>query len=94
MAADGTVTVHFANGDTKTNEGGRVVYYYAAAQTTHTTDPERGTETFEFPNGQTETHGRDGAKDIRFPDGTQKTVRADGTSRTRFPDGVVVESDA
>ena len=93
--ADGTCVVRFANGDVKTSEpSGATIYYYAAADTTHTTDPRRRVEVFEFPNGQVETHSADGAKDIRFPDGTTKTVRADGSTSTRFPDGVVVEGDA
>ena len=71
---------------------GRVVYYYASAQTTHTSDPKRNIEIFEFPNGQVEKHNQDGSKDITFPDGTKKFVHANGSSRTRFPDGVVVES--
>jgi len=87
--------VRFANGDVKTSEpSGATIYYYAAADTTHTTDPRRRVEVFEFPNGQVETHSADGAKDIRFPDGTTKTVRADGSTSTRFPDGVVVEGEA
>ena len=93
--ADGTCVVRFANGDVKTSEpSGATIYYYAAADTTHTTDPRRRVEVFEFPNGQVETHSADGAKDIRFPDGTTKTVRADGSTSTRFPDGVVVEGEA
>ena len=58
--ADGTCVVRFANGDVKTSEpSGATIYYYAAADTTHTTDPRRRVEVFEFPNGQVETHSAD-----------------------------------
>ncbi|KAK7253467.1 centriole elongation protein [Aureococcus anophagefferens] len=94
VSPDGAVEVRFANGDVKSADAatGRVVYYYASAQTTHTSDPKRNIEIFEFPNGQVEKHNQDGSKDITFPDGTKKFVHANGSSRTRFPDGVVVES--
>jgi centromere protein J len=62
------------------------VYYYAEAQTTHTTLAD-GTETFEFPSGQHETHFPNGSKEIFFPDGTVKTVGLDGVHRSVFPDG-------
>ena len=72
--ADGTCVVRFANGDVKTSEpSGATIYYYAAADTTHTTDPRRRVEVFEFPNGQVEGAPADSAKDIA-PDGTTKTV--------------------
>ena len=91
--ATGDAVVTFTNGDVKTTTAaGSVVYFYAAAETTHTCDPRTGLETFEFPNGQVEKHNKDGSKDITFPDGTKKFVHANGASRTRFPDGVVVES--
>lgn len=50
---NGTVEVRFVNGDTKTQipSDGSVVYYYAHAQTTHTTFADE-TELYEFPNGQ------------------------------------------
>ena len=94
VSPDGTVVVKFANGDVKTADAatGKVVYFYAAAQTTHTSNPRQNIEIFEFPNGQVEKHNKDGSKDITFPDGTKKFVHANGASRTRFPDGVVVES--
>lgn len=89
------VIVNFANGDVKRTDTktGRVVYFYADARTTHTTDPVDELEIFEFPNGQVERHKKDGSKDIHFPDGTRKFVDPDGRSQTRFPDGVVVVSD-
>lgn len=88
--------VNFSNGDTKRTESatGKVVYYYAEARTTHTSDPTNGIEIFEFPNGQIERHKEDGSKHITFPDGTTKMVHKDGRSETKFPDGVLVVSDA
>lgn len=82
--------VNFANGDVKKTDAltGKVVYFYADARTTHTT--ENDVDIFEFPNGQVERHNKDGTKDIKFPDGTRKIVSADGRSRTRFPDGALV----
>ena len=83
--------VSFQNGDTKTTSPeGTVVYFYAAADTTHTTDELNGIETFEFPNGQFERHFSSGEKEIRFPDGTVKLVRSDGGTETTFADGQVV----
>lgn len=83
-------TVNFANGDVKKTDTltGKVVYFYADARTTHTT--ENDVDIFEFPNGQVERHNKDGTKDIKFPDGTRKIVDADGRSRTRFPDGALL----
>jgi len=90
-SAAGEVVVSFANGDTKTTScDGVVVYFYATAGTTHTTDPDRGIETFTFPNGQNERHFASGAKEIRFADGTVKLLRADGGTETTFADGQVV----
>jgi len=74
-----------------TRADGAVVYYYAAADTTHTTCPDTGLETFEFPNGQHERHHASGEKEILFPDGTTKLVRADGSTSTTFADGQVLE---
>jgi centromere protein J len=49
---DGQQEVLFLNGDTKrTHCSGMVVYYYANAQTTHTTYVD-GSEVYEFPNSQ------------------------------------------
>ena len=50
---DGSATVRFANGDIKKthSDTGLVVYFYASANTTHTTYG-NGVEIFEFPNGQ------------------------------------------
>jgi centromere protein J len=50
---DGSSTVKFANGDIKKthSDTGLVVYFYASANTTHTTY-KNGVEIFEFPNGQ------------------------------------------
>ncbi|XP_043430453.1 centromere protein J isoform X2 [Prionailurus bengalensis] len=55
VSADGkTVTVTFFNGDVKqVMPDERVIYYYASAQTTHTTYPE-GLEVLHFSSGQIE----------------------------------------
>ena len=84
---DGNVIVKFTNGDMKrSTKDGLVVYFYAEAQTTHTTHPD-GTEVFEFPNGQSERHLTDGSKSIRFNDGTLKKISKSGQAESIFPDG-------
>ena len=87
--ANGDSLVRFTNGDTKRTVNGEVVYFYAEASTTHTTFRD-GTERYEFPNGQVESHFSDGRKEILFPDGTRKVVHASGLQESRFVDGVVV----
>ncbi|XP_055988776.1 centromere protein J [Sorex fumeus] len=91
VSADGrTVTITFFNGDVKQlMPDERVIYYYAAAQTTHTTYPE-GLEVLHFSSGQTEKHFPDGRKEITFPDQTVKNLFADGQEESIFPDGTVV----
>nr|XP_031321527.1 centromere protein J isoform X2 [Camelus dromedarius] len=91
VSADGkTVTVTFFNGDVKqVTPDERVVYFYAAARTTHTTYPE-GLEVLHFSSGQIEKHFPDGRKEITFPDQTVKTLFADGQEESIFPDGTVV----
>ncbi|XP_005406347.1 PREDICTED: centromere protein J isoform X2 [Chinchilla lanigera] len=91
VSTDGrSVTVTFFNGDVKqVMPDDRVVYYYAAAQTTHTTYPE-GLEVLHFSNGQIEKHFPDGRKEITFPDQTVKNLFADGQEESIFPDGTVV----
>ncbi|XP_012578589.1 PREDICTED: centromere protein J [Condylura cristata] len=91
VSADGrTVTVTFFNGDMKqVMPDERVIYYYAAAQTTHTTYPE-GLEVLHFSSGQIEKHFPDGRKEITFPDQTIKNLFADGQEESIFPDGTVV----
>lgn len=91
VSADGkSVTVTFFNGDVKqVMPDERVVYYYAAAQTTHTTYPE-GLEVLHFSSGQIEKHFPDGRKEITFPDQTIKTLFADGQEESIFPDGTIV----
>ncbi|XP_064131481.1 centromere protein J isoform X3 [Loxodonta africana] len=86
VSADGkTLTVTFFNGDVKqVMPDERVIYYYAAAQTTHTTYPE-GLEVLHFSSGQI-----DGRKEITFPDQTIKNLFADGQEESIFPDGTVV----
>ena len=64
---DGKCLVRYSNGDTmlKDPSTGIVVYYYSQADTTHTTHKD-GTNVYEFPNKQVETHFPDGTKDILF----------------------------
>ncbi|XP_054433434.1 centromere protein J [Pteronotus mesoamericanus] len=91
VSADGkTVTVTFFNGDVKqVMPDERVIYYYAAAQTTHTTYPE-GLEVLHFSSGQIEKHFPDGRKEITFPDQTIKNLFADGQEESIFPDGTII----
>ncbi|XP_023554937.1 centromere protein J [Octodon degus] len=91
VSTDGkSITVTFFNGDVKqVTPDDRVIYYYAAAQTTHTTYPE-GLEVLHFPSGQIEKHFPDGRKEITFPDQTIKNLFADGQEESIFPDGTVV----
>ncbi|KAL1780674.1 centromere protein J [Sigmodon hispidus] len=91
VSADGkSITVTFFNGDVKqVMPDERVVYYYAAAQTTHTTYPE-GLEVLHFSSGQIEKHFPDGRKEITFPDQTIKNLFADGQEESIFPDGTIV----
>jgi centromere protein J len=93
---DGLCVVSFVNGDRKHTEsssndkgGGRVLYYYAAADTLHTTYPD-GTQLYEFAaTNQVEKHFPDGRKVIYFADGTVKSVDAQGGEEAVFPDGTV-----
>ncbi|XP_018895357.4 centrosomal P4.1-associated protein isoform X7 [Gorilla gorilla gorilla] len=91
VSADGkTITVTFFNGDVKqVMPDQRVIYYYAAAQTTHTTYPE-GLEVLHFSSGQIEKHYPDGRKEITFPDQTVKNLFPDGQEESIFPDGTIV----
>lgn len=91
VSADGkTITVTFFNGDVKqVMPDQRVIYYYAAAQTTHTTYPE-GLEVLHFSSGQIEKHFPDGRKEITFPDQTVKNLFPDGQEESIFPDGTIV----
>ncbi|XP_065444993.1 centromere protein J-like isoform X1 [Chrysemys picta bellii] len=66
------------------------IYYYADAQTTHTTYP-NGLEVLQFPNNQIEKHHPDGTKEIVFPDQTVKRFYDGGLEETVFPDGTVVK---
>ncbi|KAI3364460.1 hypothetical protein L3Q82_011253 [Scortum barcoo] len=85
-----TKTVTFFNGDIKhILEDGKVVYYYAGSQTTHTTYPS-GLEVLHFPNKQIEKRHPGGKREILFPDQTIKYLEADGSERTIFPDGTIV----
>ncbi|XP_037607014.1 uncharacterized protein si:ch211-140l13.3 isoform X2 [Sebastes umbrosus] len=85
-----TKTVTFFNGDVKhILEDGKVVYYYAGSQTTHTIHPS-GLEVLHFPNKQIETRHPGGNREILFPDQTIKYLESDGSERTIFPDGTIV----
>ncbi|XP_069058399.1 centromere protein J isoform X2 [Pleurodeles waltl] len=90
-SADGTsVTVTFFNGDIKrVMPDQTVIYYFADAQTTHTTYPD-GLEVLHFSNGQIEKHYPDGRKEITFPDQTVKNLFLDGREESIFPDGTII----
>ncbi|XP_044867839.1 centromere protein J-like [Mauremys mutica] len=92
ISADKRMTVvTFFNGDIKKiMPDQRVIYYYADAQTTHTTYP-NGLEVLQFPNNQIEKHHPDGTKEIVFPDQTVKRFYDGGLEETVFPDGTVVK---
>ncbi|XP_051782132.1 centromere protein J isoform X1 [Erpetoichthys calabaricus] len=91
VCADGkTVKVTFFNGDIKQIMADqRVIYFYADAQTTHTTYPD-GLEVLQFPNNQIEKHFPDGRKEITFPDQTIKNVYPDGQEESLLPDGTII----
>ncbi|XP_063286079.1 centromere protein J isoform X2 [Pelobates fuscus] len=91
VSADGkSTTVTFFNGDVKqVMADQRVIYYYADAETTHTTYPD-GLEILQFSNGQIEKHFPDGKKEITFPDQTIKNLNTDGTEESIFPDGTII----
>ncbi|XP_059820226.1 centromere protein J-like [Hypanus sabinus] len=91
VSADGkTIKVTFFNGDIKQIMSDQtVIYYYADAQTTHTTYPD-GLEVLQFPNNQLEKHYPDGRKEITFPDQTIKYLFADGYEENVFPDGTII----
>ncbi|XP_063807689.1 centromere protein J [Pseudophryne corroboree] len=91
VSADGkSTTVTFFNGDVKqVMADQRVIYYYADAQTTHTTYPD-GLEILQFSNGQIEKHFPDGKKEITFPDQTVKNLYPDGKEESIFPDGTII----
>ncbi|KAE8602029.1 hypothetical protein XENTR_v10013860 [Xenopus tropicalis] len=92
ISADGkATTVLFFNGDVKKMMPDQsVVYYYAEAQTTHTSYPS-GLEVLQFPNKQIEKHHPEGVKEIIFPDRTIKLLYKDGREETTFPDGTIVK---
>ncbi|XP_021005318.1 centromere protein J-like isoform X2 [Mus caroli] len=84
-----TTLIKFFNGDMKKIKSDqKVIYYYADAQTMHTTYPD-GVEVVQFPNKWTEKFYPDGSKETVFPDGTVKQLK-DGCEETVFPDGTFV----
>ncbi|KAJ8013109.1 hypothetical protein DPEC_G00049870 [Dallia pectoralis] len=92
LSADGlTAKVTFFNGDIKqVMADQRVIYYYAEAQTTHTTYPD-GMEVLQFPKNQTEKHFPDGRKEITFPDQTIKNLYPDGREESVLTDGTIIQ---
>ncbi|KAK7476401.1 hypothetical protein BaRGS_00032326 [Batillaria attramentaria] len=94
IASDGQyIVVSFFNGDIKQIFPDKhVVYYYAEAQTTHTTYSDR-LEVLQFSNGQTEKHYPDGTKEITFPDQTVKYLFPNGTEESIFQDGTIMRID-
>uniref|UniRef100_W5NFG0 Centromere protein J C-terminal domain-containing protein n=1 Tax=Lepisosteus oculatus TaxID=7918 RepID=W5NFG0_LEPOC len=90
ISADGkSVTVTFFNGDIKqilpVGKVKQKIYFYADAQTTHTTYP-NGLEVVQFPNNQIEKHHPNGTKEIVFPDKAVKHLYPDGREESIFPD--------
>ncbi|XP_053482483.1 centromere protein J isoform X2 [Ictalurus furcatus] len=94
VSADGlSVRVTFFNGDIKQiMPDHRVIYYYAEAQTTHTTYPD-GMEVLQFPNNQIEKHFIDGHKEIIFPDQTVKNLYPDGREESVLVDGTIIQQN-
>ncbi|XP_050408223.2 centromere protein J isoform X2 [Patella vulgata] len=94
ISSDGqSIVVAFFNGDIKQIfPDKRVVYYYADAQTSHTTYPD-SLEVLQFQNGQIEKHYPDGTKEITFPDQTVKYLFPNGSEESIFPDGTVIRVD-
>ncbi|XP_078078204.1 centrosomal P4.1-associated protein isoform X2 [Mustelus asterias] len=93
ISADGkTIKVTFFNGDVKQIMPDQtVIYYYADAQTTHTTYPD-GLEVLQFPSNQMEKHYPDGRKEITFADQTIKYLFTDGHEESVFPDGTIIRT--
>jgi centromere protein J len=90
MWKSGQSRADFPNGDWKeSHPDGRVVYYYLAAHTLHTTHL-NGVQVYQFGDAQTETHFPDGTKEISFSDGTAKYMYANGDSTSVFPNGTRV----
>jgi len=99
---DGSSRVLFLNGDVKTTSanGDTVVYFYAQAETTHTTY-KSGLEVYEFPSGQVRRsslspsfflscHLSPYAHQLFVPSISQvEKSWLDGTKEIRFPDGTV-----
>lgn len=92
ISPSGHVRIEFPNEDCKESfPDGCVVYYYATADTTHTTFPD-GLNVYHFSNKQIERHFPDGSKEILFSDGTVKNIFANGDSESIFADGKKVFS--
>lgn len=67
--------VFFYNGDVKrVRENGVVEYYYADAQTWHTSRASIAEDVYHFANGQIEVHRPDGSRDVLFPDGDTRSL--------------------
>lgn len=64
---------------------GKILYFYAEANTTHTCFPD-GSEIIRFGNGQIEKHYKDRSKKIKYIDGTVKLIKNTGEEVTTYPD--------
>lgn len=99
----GNSLVRFLNGDTKSVNAtsGVVVYYYAQADTTHTTFKD-GLEVYEFPNKQVLKFSFNISVilffnnyfflqvEMHFPDGVKEIIFPDSTRKVINPDGLQV----
>eukprot|EP00814_Leptocylindrus_danicus_P003488 CAMPEP_0116018970 /NCGR_PEP_ID=MMETSP0321-20121206/8957_1 /TAXON_ID=163516 /ORGANISM="Leptocylindrus danicus var. danicus, Strain B650" /LENGTH=499 /DNA_ID=CAMNT_0003489449 /DNA_START=115 /DNA_END=1610 /DNA_ORIENTATION=+ len=86
---NGQTIIRYTNGDIKTSHNDRKVevYYYANANTTHTTYPD-GKQMFEFhAKNQKEYHYPDGRKEIISEDNSRRMVHANGVIERVLPDG-------
>ena len=84
---DGTVTISFPDGSTKTISTNGVENITFPDGTKVKTHP-NGDRTVNLPNGQIEEHTEE-YKKRTYPDGTVKTVFADGRQHTRHSSGRV-----
>ena len=105
----GNSLVRFLNGDTKSVNAtnGVVIYYYAQADTTHTTFKD-GLEVYEFPNKQVlymhiyitmNEHNIHNPSllfrfqvEMHFPDGIKEIIFPDSTRKVINPDGLQVRA--
>ena len=88
---DGTLTISFPDGSTKTITTDREENITFPDRTTVKTRT-NGDRIVHLPNGQKEEHTEDYKKRI-YPDGTVKTVFADGRQITKLVDGRIRQKD-